>query len=163
MSNQRPYVYVIFVDGVERYIGKGLGKRKDDHVRRANLVNKRRGTGEKVRTNHFYNRLAKAIRDGATIKSEVICYFRTEREAFTEEVLQIASRDGLWNTFKGGNGFDSAFVKQVIWGNEEFRRRKLAQMSSPEAIKNVLMILTGTRFQLQSLLAIEYGRVFRKR
>lgn len=119
----RPYVYLVLVDGITRYVGKGSGNRKDFHIKVAKKLNVRRAGGEKVKSTNFYNKLAKALREGACVTTKVLRYYSTEEEAFEAEVRAIAKRVGLWNVLGGGNGFTSE-SSRVFWRKE--RKKRLA-------------------------------------
>jgi hypothetical protein len=112
VKDNRPYVYALLVDGTVRYVGKGRNGRMDDHVKAAVKINAKRTRGEKIKTTKFYNRLAKALRSGAEIKTQVLAWFATDERAFTEEIRQIAGRDGLWNTWGGGQGASSEWARE---------------------------------------------------
>jgi hypothetical protein len=114
MIDNRPYVYAVYVDGIVRYIGKGRNGRVYDHVKAATKINVKRANGEKVKTTKFYNRLAKALRIGSKIETQVLVRFETDEEAFTEEIKQIAGRDGLWNDREGGNGHSTRSAKELM-------------------------------------------------
>ena len=102
-----PYTYGVYVDGVLRYIGKGHGQRRYFHVWMANYINHRRAKGEKVCTTRFYNRLAKALNNGASVVTKVFRYYATDEDAFAGEIYRIARATGLWNKLSGGQGFSS--------------------------------------------------------
>lgn len=101
----KSYVYAIRVDGVVRYIGKGIGRRVHRHLNIVRSVARRRAAGEIVRTSHFYNRLTKAWLGGAEIDEVIIVDEVTNEEACKIEIKEIAKRKSqLWNTYPGGDG-----------------------------------------------------------
>jgi hypothetical protein len=58
VSNKQFYVYVIYVDGVVRYIGKGRNARMHFHVIEARRINSRRARGantERTSTKFYRN------------------------------------------------------------------------------------------------------------
>lgn len=101
----KSYVYAIRVDGVVRYIGKGIGRRVHRHMNIVRSVARRRAAGEIVRTSHFYNRLTKAWLGGAEIDEIIIIEEVTNEQACKIEIKEIAERKSqLWNTYPGGDG-----------------------------------------------------------
>jgi hypothetical protein len=120
-----PYVYAILVDGVVRYIGKGRGARAEYHVKAARCINAKRARGEKVKAFKFHNRLAKALRSGASVTHRILKHFATDEAAFAYEVKQIAKRRGLWNTLEGGNGNTSEYARILaikFWSKDRLLR-----------------------------------------
>lgn len=115
------YVYEIIVDGVVRYIGKGTGPRAKVHLRVARRINSARAEGAKIRTSDFYNGLAKALRNGASVTHTIIAEGLSSEEAFRREVASIASIPArqLWNEVPGGDGFS---IESVSYP-EAFRRK----------------------------------------
>jgi hypothetical protein len=130
-NEARCYVYVITVDGVLRYIGKGTGRRIDVHLWEAKRVNARREAGEKVRARKLYNRLAKALRLGADIQVAKIAEGLTHLESIERERAEIAAiPDGvLWNSTAGGEGMDTTTAK-ALWRDPEIRAARLAHQRS---------------------------------
>jgi hypothetical protein len=130
------YVYAVLVDGVRRYIGKGRGRRALMHMKEVRSITRRRAAGEIVRTTIFYNRLAKAWRNGAQIEIEIIVDGLSDREAFDREVAEISqTKQQLWNMLPGGRG-GAAIGHQV----SEEARAKLASSnkvtwSNPELVE----------------------------
>ena len=98
------YVYLITVDGVDRYVGKGTGQRLHAHLKRAQYVNVLRASGKKAKTSRFYNRLAKALRNGAVVNAIILIDGLTDEEAYKIEAAEVAVRSGLWNETSGGLG-----------------------------------------------------------
>lgn len=129
------YVYEILVGGIVRYVGKGRGVRAKSHVAMAHGINRRREAGELVRTQKFYNRLAKALKLGQEVSIRIIAEGLTSPEAFALEIDTIASHSGLWNELPGGQGADSRHFKR-IWESSEGRAKYLAAMTSPQAIQH---------------------------
>lgn len=119
------YVYEILVDGVVRYVGKGRGDRARRHISKAHTVNRRRAAGETVKTQKFYNRLAKALRSGAKATWRIVQDGLTDAEAFDLEIQTIAAHGSLWNTHAGGQGVDSRHAKSA-WADPEIRAKYLA-------------------------------------
>lgn len=129
MVDNNAYVYAILVDGVVRYIGKGRNGRLRDHLWYARRLNDFRATGAKVRATHFYNRLAKALRDRCSIEERVLISGLSDAEAFKLERKEIAEckhSDELWNMTAGGDGFTSEDFK-ALWQKPEFRQKMLAR------------------------------------
>lgn len=144
------YIYTVSVDGIVRYIGKGRGSRLREHLGVAKRLIRLRADGATVKTSRFYNRLAKAVKSGAEIVSEPIISGLDEESAFKLEIEQIASApDGqLWNTFSGGNGFSSEWMKsqwdspnyrakqssrsRAMWNDPAYRANQIAIRNSPQ-------------------------------
>jgi hypothetical protein len=127
MADGKHYVYAILVDGIVRYIGKGMHNRASFHRWFAVKLNERRARGEKVKTTKFHNRLAKALKNGAIVTYEKLRWFKTGEEAFAEEIRQIASREGLWNTLEGGNGLtseESRALQSRLFADPEYARQR---------------------------------------
>jgi len=154
------YLYEILVGGIVRYIGKGCGERAKEHERTARRIIELRKAGKSVKTSRFYNRLAKAISAGSSIKIAIRGIWDVETVAKDEERKAIASapRNQLWNTLPGGEGFDSAFIKKLWndpayrdkmtlssrtrWTNPEYRAAMTAVMNSPERRIHMSQVLT---------------------
>jgi len=100
------YVYIIEVDGVVRYIGKGKGWRIDDHMRAVRRIQRRRADGETVRSGVFHHRLIRAIEDGATVTARKLSDGLTDTAAFDLErnLIAVAAPGQLWNVRPGGLG-----------------------------------------------------------
>jgi hypothetical protein len=105
VTNKRFYVYVIYVDGVVRYVGKGSNGRMHFHVIEAQRINGRRARGAKTdRTStKFYRKLAETVRRGATIRAEMVLNGLTNTAAYRFEKQRIEGlyrqdRSQLWNT-----------------------------------------------------------------
>lgn len=130
--HRRCYVYEIIVDGVVRYIGKGTRRRAQGHIAIAKTVNQRRAAGERVKTQKFYNQLARALREGADVSHRIVLGGLTTNEAFDLEIAAIAAAPTgqLWNVLPGGQGADSEHFKRV-W--RERRDHFMAIFGSPEA------------------------------
>lgn len=128
-----PYVYELYVDGVLRYIGKGRGQRRDFHAWYANHINYQRSIGKKVLTTKFYNRLAKAIREGAQVSTRIIRYYSTDEAAFAGEIYYIAKATGLWNKYGGGQGVTSEearLMSKLGWADPEVKAHRLKQLQA---------------------------------
>jgi hypothetical protein len=131
VTSKRFYVYVIYVDGVVRYVGKGSNGRIHFHVIEAQRINGRRVRGAKTdRTStNFYRKLAEAMRRGATIREEIVLSGLTNKAAYRFEKQRIEQlykqdRSQLWNT-----------VDETMLGTtwkEYKRRRQLALARSRE-------------------------------
>lgn len=130
------YVYEIVVDGVVRYIGKGTGDRAWRHISFAEGIIRRRDAGEKIKTQKFYNKLAKAIRANSKVEYRIVMDgIMSNKAAFAAEVSAIASVPvgQLWNVLSGGQGADSEHFKRN-WQDPEIREKMLAPYSDPEYI-----------------------------
>lgn len=156
VSVARPYVYAVMVDGVVRYIGKGRKGRRLEHIKRARYINRDRALGKKVKGTVFYNKLAKALREGAKVTTKVLRYYASDEAAFAGEIWQIANRKGLWNTAEGGQGgmtskqarailanlkttgrweqirLVHSQASKALWDNPERRAKLLAIRATPE-------------------------------
>lgn len=111
--NKRAYVYVIVVDGIVRYVGKGSTTRVRAHMRIVKSIARRRAAGENVRASYFYNRLTKAWLMGAEIQESIIIDQLTDHEAFQREIAEIAAapQGQLWNYWRGGEGGSKGVLK----------------------------------------------------
>ena len=117
------YVYSVLIADVVRYIGKGVGRRSVSHEKLAAKINARRAAGEKIRTTRFYNELAKAMRDGQSVRVEIIADGLTDAEAIDLEKKTIAeSKPGLvslldWPLFglTQSLGAGSLCSRRLIW------------------------------------------------
>jgi len=116
------YVYAILVDGLCRYIGKGTNGRAWEHEKIARRLNESRSRGEKVKATRFYNRLAKALRDGASVEVRILRDGLTDDAAFLLEIEEIADADQSWNEAEGGLGFTSASARR-FFADPEVRKR----------------------------------------
>lgn len=106
---KKSYVYAILVDGIVRYIGKGISlSRMLGHVKEAERINRKRDEGKIIKTTKFYNKLAKALLDKAVIGNEIIAKGLSNAKAFEREAEEIAKcpKDQLWNIAPGGVGFN---------------------------------------------------------
>lgn len=123
------YVYAIVVDGVVRYIGKGIRNRMNDHVSIARQLISKRANGQKVRGSLFYNKLAKAIKNGAVVEPRMLVSGLSDDEAYDRERYEIESFDGdLWNVFSGGRGSTREDCLKS-WADPERRRRHKETMA----------------------------------
>lgn len=154
------YVYEIVVDGLIRYIGKGCGERAKEHLRTARRIQKIRALGQRHRTTRFYNRLVNALARKASIEVRVMAVFDFEGEALEAEIAAIAGAPAgqLWNTFPGGEGFTSEWIKALwadpkyrdrraqaareMWEDPEFRREWSARRADPEHRAHMSAALT---------------------
>lgn len=121
------YVYAITVNGIVRYIGKGRRYRVLEHSRVARVINRRRANGERVKALPFHNKLAKAIRNGATISYKIIVQGLSDKDAYEREAAEIAaaSPGALWNIKAGGEGGDGELMRRM-WADLDYRARTLA-------------------------------------
>lgn len=123
-STANAYVYAIVVDGVVRYIGKGIGRRLFRHRTHALLVTRRRAEGRQVKSSLFYNKLAKALARGDSVEERIVFNGLSESQAYEIEREEIASapKGQLWNVFEGGIGPTSADLTR-LYQNEEHRAK----------------------------------------
>lgn len=115
------YVYVILVDGVLRYVGKGRRGRMHDHIRVARSI----GKGKTYKPSTVHRNLAKAIDDGSSIVLRKILVGLGDDEAYALEkrAIEIAGLENLWNEIPGGNtGITSDFMKSV-WVRPGYREK----------------------------------------
>jgi hypothetical protein len=125
----KSYIYIITVDDVVRYVGKGTGDRLYVHMKIVRNIVRRRSAGQKVKTTKFYNRLTKAFLSGAIISTEIIDHGLTDDQAFDREIEIIAIHSTLWNTAPGGQGFSTD-----QWSDPQFRRKmRLRELSKQTA------------------------------
>jgi hypothetical protein len=120
----RCYVYAIKVDGIIRYIGKGTGNRSKRHVGHAFRIELERANGKRPKAGLFYNKLAKAARNGSVVEDEILVSGLSDEEAYALEIEWIAKfpAEQLWNFRSGGQGFTSQDMRK-LWENEDFRTR----------------------------------------
>lgn len=154
------YVYEMIVDGLVRYIGKGVGPRHREHLRLCRKIVRERAAGKKVKATHFYNRLIAVMKRGGQIETSIMTAGLREGDALDLErrMIAAAAPGELWNTLPGGNGFDSAFIKALWadpetranycrqsadnWRNPEFRARQIVQRNDPGHRKRMSAALT---------------------
>ena len=122
------YVYAIIVNGVVRYIGKGRRYRAIEHFRKARELNRRRAKGEKIKALPFHNKLAKAMRNGVSVKYKILAKNLSDDDAFEREVAEISSypRCQLWNVLDGGRGGLGPERMRALWRDPEYRAKTLA-------------------------------------
>lgn len=153
------YVYEICVNNVVRYVGKGVDDRIKVHLMIVKRIIRERTDGKTYRTCKFYNRLTKAFQQDAEICIRIIVNNLLENEALEYEIAKISSypSNQLWNTFAGGNGFKSQWVKDKwedecyrktitqnsvnMWKNENYRENQISIRNSPEHAANMSIIL----------------------
>lgn len=138
-NSARYYVYEVVVDGTVRYIGKGSGKRAASHRAIAEGIVRRRAAGQIVKTQKFYNRLAKALKSGSIVQSRIVFEGLTSSQAFEQEVRAIAAAPfgQLWNALPGGQGADSEHFKRN-WRDPEIRA-KMVDLSPERIARSRLM------------------------
>jgi hypothetical protein len=101
------YVYAIKVDGVARYIGKGMDGRVESHMAEAARINKRHAAGLPLLPKQKWHlQLAQAVRRGAKVDLKRRRTWLTEDEAKrveTETITRIRGRSPgqLWNCEHG--------------------------------------------------------------
>lgn len=131
------YVYHVTVDGIVRYVGKGTRRRSKLHARKARLLNERRARGEKVgKQTRWENYLAKALRDGRTVRDLVVVDGLIEDDAFYLECVHIASFRAntpgkVFNRWSGGQGFRSEDMKR-LWADPAFREHLEHKLADPK-------------------------------
>jgi hypothetical protein len=126
MTSGKSYVYAILVDGVNRYIGKGTGKRVKDHMWQVRSVARRRAAGEVVKTQYLYNRLASVWLKGCEIEEVILFDGLSDEEAFALETQLISKqRKQLWNMASGGRGLTSEVAK-AVWENNKTAKASIA-------------------------------------
>ena len=97
------YVYVIVVDGVIRYIGKGRNDRLYNHVIEARRTARRCGAHTAHLRPRFHRKLVEAIRAGSHITERIIRHGMSDKDAYRFEHQLIVEyhrqrTDQLWNT-----------------------------------------------------------------
>lgn len=139
----KAYVYCVKVDGIVRYIGKGRNGRLRDHERVARSMNAKREKGRRVRGLRFHQRLAKAIRQGATVQAEVICEGLTDDEAYAleAEIIKSYPPGHLWNFMNEARGPWPEEVRRR-WQEPAYRQKQseatTARWENPEAREYML-------------------------
>lgn len=132
MNDASSYVYVVLVDSVVRYIGKGTGRRAKRHVEIAQRNNRLRGEGKSVQATRWHNRLGKALAAGAEVEVRIIADGMDSAAAFAREITEIAaSRDDLWNYTAGGEGLDSDAARR-LWADPVHRDAMIAKRRTEE-------------------------------
>jgi hypothetical protein len=109
------YIYLIYVDGIVRYIGKGRGGRSIRHFEVARSIIRAREAGQKPKTSKFYNKLISAMQKGLPIESVIISEMMSCSDAYELESELISDHVGeeLWNTAQGGRGLTSEAAYRV--------------------------------------------------
>ena len=127
---RRPYVYQLSVNGVVKYFGKGRHTRVLCHEIDAKKLIDVRARGEKKRVSRFKNCFAKAVREGKSFEFEIIEVFKTDEEAFDEEVRLINSypKGELWNTYTSKRGMSSDEAKALAKRTKKKRIRTLKKL-----------------------------------
>lgn len=126
---QGAYAYMILVDQVARYLGKGRGKRAWSHETEARRINEGCPSKRARRATFFHHQLAAALRSGAAVEVNIIHSGMSDAEAFEYEkniVAEAKPMGQLWNTSDGGFGRTSADAKRQ-WQSAEFKARITAQ------------------------------------
>ena len=117
------YVYRVKVDGEVRYIGKGRKHRAFYHEKFARQLNEERAAGRKVKAISFHNRLAKAIRQGSAIETEIVIDGLCDELAYLLEAELIAkSFDALWNEVPHNHGTTPESAR-AIWQRPGVKER----------------------------------------
>jgi len=98
------YVYKILVDGVVRYIGKGI----EDRAKDQSAFFRKKNPDSRVRYKIVKSRLSEKI-------------------AFALEKRLTTSHKGLWNQRSGGAGMTSEKAK-ALWRRPEYRQRQLLNL-----------------------------------
>lgn len=103
------YVYIYYIKDVPRYVGKGTGARWYDHIRRI-----------KTSRTPWGKALAKAAREGASIRVEIDADNITENQAgereseLIAELGKVIDKTGtLFNVLDGNDGHTHASAKRV--------------------------------------------------
>jgi hypothetical protein len=153
------YVYEIIVDGVVRYIGKGRGERHKEHLRTAKRILRIRSAGGTFRTSRFYNRLVRSIGLGQSIESKMVSIGLTETQALELEIAEIESRrKGLWNTFSGGIGFTSEWVRSR-WADATYRatmcKRSKDNWTDPEFRQNQISVRNSSEHKAKTSVSLK--------
>ena len=94
------YVYVIRVDGVVRYIGKGRNGRLYSHMIEAQRTANRPGVKIANLSPHFRKMLVSAVRRGANIKEKIITAKLTADAAYAMERHMKLSQKSSWTALE---------------------------------------------------------------
>jgi hypothetical protein len=123
------YVYAITVDDVVRYIGKGRRYRVREHYRIARLILRKRSAGKKIKSNRFYNRLAKAMASRQRVDEAILASGLSDADAFQLERRLIAGypTGQLWNVAPGGEGYTPESARAAWTPERRERQREIAR------------------------------------
>jgi hypothetical protein len=104
LSANKSYVYLITVDHVIRYIGKGTGKRMWTHIGTAIRRNDRINRGWDVRPNTLYSNLYDTIKSQGDLRMNIVRDGLSDYDAYCLEsrlIDAIRPMGILWNTANG--------------------------------------------------------------
>lgn len=126
------YVYAIVVDGVVRYIGKGVGRRIFRHLSQTKGFVRRKATGETIALSGFYKKLLTSWENGAKIEEVFLAEGLSHDDAFALEIktIALAPVGQLWNVLEGGQGITSEDAKRK-WSDPQYRKRQEAARADP--------------------------------
>lgn len=119
------YVYAVLVDGVVRYIGKGTGRRRRDHLYKATrIVKYGPDKARQMRATRFHVQLAAALAAGKAITDMILADGLSEDDAYRCERTEIAKLPAsqLWNIDLGGHGPTSEGMRLAM-ASPEIRAR----------------------------------------
>ena len=147
---KRSYVYVIHVDGVLRYIGKGSNGRMYSHMKEVKQRLTRKFNLKNI-SPPFQRKLTEAVVQGAVVKEVVLVDNLTSKQAYKleyhhlEEMVYAGKRQQLWNV-----------VPHTIYTPEEYRayvNRLTENLTSKDR-----WVRYFSRNHLMRLRQYEYGR-----
>jgi hypothetical protein len=102
LTLKRSYVYVIHVDGVVRYIGKGSNGRMYAHMKEVKLRLTRKFNLQSI-SPPFQRKLTEAVMRGAVVEEIVLADNLTSKQAYKveyrhlKELVYAGKRQQLWN------------------------------------------------------------------
>lgn len=115
------YVYLISVEGVVRYVGKGSGRRLHFHEGQARAILRGKAIGRHGSAK-LWNKLAAAMRQEQRIEARILIDGLSDADAYAAEAEAIAAYepDQLWNISRGGDNH-ARVVAAYAWALPGFR------------------------------------------